>query len=80
MTGNIARRAVLRSALAGGVIVIAGRSVFSAALAADSASADAVGRRRNVRYDIDTLMKYAGEFGGSGKKSTSADGSFNGRL
>jgi hypothetical protein len=80
MIATFARRAILRSALAGGVILMSGRSVFSAAGAPGGALDDAVGRRRNVGYDIDTLLKYAGEFGGSGKESTSADGSFNGRL
>jgi hypothetical protein len=80
MITTFARRTVLRSALAGGVMLVSGRSVFPAAGAEGGVPNDAASRRRDVGFDVDTFMRYAGEFGGSGKKSTSADGSFNGRL
>jgi hypothetical protein len=80
MIVTVARRTVLRSALAGGVMLMSGRSVFPAAGTEGGTLNEAVGSRRSSGYDIDAFMKYAGEFGGSGRKSTSADGSLNGRL
>jgi len=66
MTKKIARRTLLRSALAGGAVLVAGGSALAATTKRPAGDTSAP-RARNMTSEMQTLLKYAGEFGGSGK-------------
>ena len=80
MIGTIARRAMLRSALAAGASLLVGQSVMSAANAGRTRRAGVAVEPRLFDHDAETLRKYAGEFGGSAKQPSNKGGSSNGRL
>lgn len=63
MTKKIARRALLRSALAGGAVLAAGGPVL-AATAANTSTGATPARMPGATPEMQTLWKYAGEFGG----------------
>jgi hypothetical protein len=69
MTKKIVRRTLLRSVLIGGAAVLSSRLALAAERKAGEAFGGAKGSAPNRGYDMETLSKYAGEFGGSGKKS-----------
>jgi len=64
MTKKIARRTLLRSALAGGAVLVAGGSALAATTKSPAGETTAP-RARNVTPEMQTLLKYAGEFGGN---------------
>lgn len=62
MTKKIARRSLLRSALAGGAVLAAGGSAL--ATTANAPNSPTAQRARNTTPEMQILLKYAGEFGG----------------
>ena len=80
MTGTIVRRTLLRSALIGGAALLSSRLALAAGRDVRTDLANAKGSTPNVGYDIETLLKYAGEFGGSDKRVIYKGGSPNGRI
>jgi hypothetical protein len=80
MIKTIARRTILRSALAAGAGLIVGHSVMSAASARQTGREGATVEARHFDHDIETLWKYAGELGGGTKHPFNKSGLPNGRL
>lgn len=68
MTKKIARRTLLRSALAGGAVLVAGGSAVAATIKSPVGETT-VPRARNMTPEMQTLLKYAGEFGGNKHRS-----------
>jgi hypothetical protein len=64
----------------GGAAVLSSRLVLAAGRNVGSALGNAKDSAPKLGYDIETLSKYAGEFGGSDKKVTNKGGSRNGRI
>jgi hypothetical protein len=80
MTETIARRTILRSALAVAASVIAGTAATSTASEGRSDHWGATQQPCPPTRDLNTLHKYAGEFGGSAKQPSKRSGFANGRL
>jgi len=72
MAGRLARRTLLQSALSAGAILVVGGSANSRS---GGAGAGPDGTR-----ETETLLRYAGEFGGSRKRSAARERSLNGRI
>jgi hypothetical protein len=72
MSGRLARRILLKSALSAGAILAAGRWAHS--------RPGAAGAGPHESRETETLLRYAGEFGGSGKRFVERTRSLNGRL
>jgi len=78
MSETIVRRTLLRSALIGGAALLSSRLVLAAGSRGRTALGNAKDSAPKLGYDIETLSKYAGEFGGSDKKIFYKGGSLNG--
>jgi hypothetical protein len=72
MAGRLARRILLKSTLSAGAILAAGRLANSRPGAAGGGSHDS--------RETETLLRYAGEFGGSGKRFVDRERALNGRF
>jgi hypothetical protein len=80
MSGTIVRRSLLRSALIGGAVLLSSPLALAAGRNTRTALANTKDSVSKFAYDIETLLKYAGEFGGSVKKVIYKGGSLNGRI